>query len=161
MCVNTASFCGEEYIVVRGRWCSIIVLNVHAPREERSDDTKDSFYEEIEQVFELFPRYHMKILLESFSEKVGRVNIFKLVIAIESLEQDNNVNGFRIVNSSASKNVPVKITMFQHRNIRKYNWTSPGEKTYNQIDHVLIDRRWHLSVLDVRSCRLSWLWYWW
>jgi hypothetical protein len=94
---------------------------VHAPREERSDDTKDSFYEEIEQVFELFPRYHMKILLESFSEKVGRVNIFKLVIAIESLEQDNNVNGFRIVNSSASKNVPVKITMFPHRNIRKYN----------------------------------------
>jgi len=39
-----------SYIVLRGRWCNIIVLNVHAPIEEKSDDSKDSFYEELEQV---------------------------------------------------------------------------------------------------------------
>jgi len=33
---------------LRGHWCNIIVLNVHAPREEKSDDSKDSFYEELE-----------------------------------------------------------------------------------------------------------------
>ena len=32
-----------SYIVLRGRWCNIIVLNVHAPREEKSDSSKDSF----------------------------------------------------------------------------------------------------------------------
>ena len=26
-----------SYIVLRGRWCNIIVLNVHAPSEEKSD----------------------------------------------------------------------------------------------------------------------------
>ena len=31
------------YIVLRGRLCNITVLNVHAPREEKSDDSKDSF----------------------------------------------------------------------------------------------------------------------
>ena len=31
------------YIVLRGRWCNIIVLNVHAPSEEKSDSLKDSF----------------------------------------------------------------------------------------------------------------------
>jgi len=40
-----------SYIVVRGHWCNIIVLNVHALSEEKSDDSKDSFYEELEQVF--------------------------------------------------------------------------------------------------------------
>ena len=40
-----------SYIVLRGRWCNIIVPNVHAPSEENSDDSKDSFYEELEQVF--------------------------------------------------------------------------------------------------------------
>jgi len=24
-------------------------------------------------------------------------------------------------------------------------------KTHNQIDHILIDRRWHLSITDVQS----------
>ena len=43
--------------------------------------------------------------------------------------------------------------MFPHRNIHKHTWTSADGKTHNQIDHVLIDRRWHSSVLDVRSFR--------
>jgi hypothetical protein len=32
-----------SYIVLGGRWCNIIVLNVHAPSEEKSDESKDSF----------------------------------------------------------------------------------------------------------------------
>jgi hypothetical protein len=40
-----------SYIVLRGRWCNIIVLNAHAPTEEKGDDSKDSFYEELEGVF--------------------------------------------------------------------------------------------------------------
>ena len=30
-------------------------LNVHATSEEKSDDSRDSFYEELEQVFDHFP----------------------------------------------------------------------------------------------------------
>jgi hypothetical protein len=39
-----------SYIILRGRWCNIIVLNVHAPTEEKIDDIKDRFYEELQQV---------------------------------------------------------------------------------------------------------------
>jgi hypothetical protein len=38
-------------------------LNVHAPTKDKIDDIKDSFCEELEQVFDKFPIYHMKILL--------------------------------------------------------------------------------------------------
>ena len=54
------------------------VLNVHAPSEDKSNDSKDSFYEEFNQVFDHFLRYHMKILLGDFNSKVGRENIFSL-----------------------------------------------------------------------------------
>jgi hypothetical protein len=59
------------YIILRGHWCKITVLNVHAPCEDKGDDVKDSFYEELEHVFYQFPRYDMKILLGDFNAKVG------------------------------------------------------------------------------------------
>jgi hypothetical protein len=39
-----------SYNILRGRWCSIIVLNVHAPCEDKGDDEKDSFCEELGRV---------------------------------------------------------------------------------------------------------------
>ena len=43
--VKTVEFVSDRvsYIVVRGRWCSIIELNMNVPSEEKSDDSKDSF----------------------------------------------------------------------------------------------------------------------
>jgi len=43
--------------------------------------------------------------------------------------------------------------MFLHRNTHKYLWTSPDGNNHIEIYHILIDRRWHSSVLDVRSFR--------
>ena len=40
-----------SYIVLRGCWCNIIVLNVHLPSEEESDNSKESFCKKLEQVF--------------------------------------------------------------------------------------------------------------
>jgi len=140
-------------MILRGRWCNIIVLNVQAPKEEKSDDSKYSFYEELEQVFHHFPKYHMKILLWDFNAKVGRENISKPTIGNESLHQDTNDNGVRIANFATSKSLVVKRTMFLHWNIHKYTWTSPDGKTQNQIDHIVIDRRRQSSILEVQSFR--------
>jgi hypothetical protein len=138
-----------SYIVLRGRWCSIILLNAHAPTEQKDDDSKDSFYEELEGVFDHFPKYHMKILLGDFNAELGREDTLKPTIGNESLHQDSNDNGVRVVNFATSKNLVVNSTMFLHRNIHTYTCTSPDGKTHNQIDHILIDRSWHSSILDV------------
>ena len=55
--MNRVEFVSDRlsYMVLRGRWLNIIVVNVHAPSEENSDESKDSFYEELEQVFDQFP----------------------------------------------------------------------------------------------------------
>jgi hypothetical protein len=142
-----------SYIVLRGLWYNIIVLNVHAPCEDKGDDVKDSFYEELGHVFYQFPRYDMKILLGAFNAKVGRENIFKPTIGNESLHEISNDNAVRVVNFVTSKNLVVKSTMFPHRKIHKYTWASPEGNTHNQTDHVSIDRRRHSNILDVRSFR--------
>jgi hypothetical protein len=57
-----------SYVALRGCWCNIIVWNVHAPSEEKSDDSKDSFSEELEQVFYHFPKYQMQIIIKRISK---------------------------------------------------------------------------------------------
>jgi hypothetical protein len=125
-----------SYMILRGRWCNIILLNVHAPTEDKIDDIKDRFYEELEQVFDKFPKHHMKILLGHFNAKVGREDFFKPTIGKESLHATSNDNGVRVVNFATSKNLTVKSTIFPHRNIHKVTWTSPDGRTHNQIDHI-------------------------
>jgi hypothetical protein len=116
---------------------------------------KDSFYEELERVFDKFPKYHMKILLGHFNAKIGREDIFKRTIRNESLHEISHDKGVRLVNFATSKNLRVKSMMFPHRNIHKYTWTSPDGKAHNQIDHILVDRRRHSNVLDVLSFRAA------
>ena len=81
--------------------------------------------------------------------------IFKPAIRNESLLQDSNDKGVRIVNFTTSKNFVVRNTMFPRRNIQKYTWTFPDGQTHNPTDHILIDRRWHSSILDVLSFRVA------
>jgi hypothetical protein len=54
---------------------------------------------------------------------------------------------------ATSKNLIVKSTTFPHYNIHKHTWTSPDGVTHNQIDHVLIGKRRHSNILDIRSFR--------
>jgi hypothetical protein len=127
-------------ILLRGRCCDIIVLSIHAPTEDKIDDMKGRFYEELEHVFDKFCKYCMKIVLGEFSAKVGREDIFKTTIGNESLHQISNDNGVTVVNLATSNNFTFKSRMFPHHNIHKFTWMSTDGKEHNQIDHILVDR---------------------
>jgi hypothetical protein len=84
-----------SYIILRGRWSHITVLNVHASAEDNTDNVKDSFYEELQRVFDKFSKYHAKILLGEFNTKVGSEHISKLAIGNESLHKISIDNGVK------------------------------------------------------------------
>jgi hypothetical protein len=113
---------------------------VHSPIEDKDDDINDNVYKELEQVFDQFPRYHMKIFLRDFSAKVGREDIFKPIIGNECLHEAGNDKGVSVINFATSKNLIVKST-FPHRDIHKHTLTSPDCVTHNQVYHVLLDKR--------------------
>jgi hypothetical protein len=92
-----------SYIIIRGRWFVIIVVNVHASTEEKLDEVKDSFYEELKCVFDKLPKYHMKILSGDSNATVGLEDIFKPTIGNESLHEISNDNGVRVVNCHIKK----------------------------------------------------------
>jgi hypothetical protein len=84
---------------------------VHSPTEDKCDDTKDSFYVEIQKIFSQFPKHHTKILFGDFNAKVGKKDIFKPTIGNESLHKNCNDYG---VNSKLSH---IKKSSYQEYNI--------------------------------------------
>ncbi|XP_018357102.1 PREDICTED: uncharacterized protein LOC108757188 [Trachymyrmex septentrionalis] len=140
-------------LVVQGRWYKIAIINVHAPTEDKDGEIKDGFYEELEHLVDQLPNDYMKIVVGDFNAKIGKEDIFRPTIGLESLHEESNDNGVRVINFATGKNLIVKSTYFKHKNIHKQTWISPDGGTRNQIDHVLADKRRHTNVLDVRSYR--------
>jgi exonuclease III len=62
----------------------------HTPNEEKNDESKDTFYDELQQMFDHFSKYHMKILFGDFNAKLEREDIFKLTSENVSLHEDSN-----------------------------------------------------------------------
>jgi hypothetical protein len=123
-------------IMLRDRWYGVTIFNVHVPTEDKIDDVKDSFNEELERVFVKFPKYHINIFLGDFSARVNGEDISKPTIGNESLYEISNDNGVRVVNFAVFKNLIVKSTMIPYRNIHKIVWRSPDGKKCNQIGHI-------------------------
>lgn len=110
---------------------------------------KTRMVRELELVFYQFSRYSMKILLGDFNAKIGREDIFKLTIWIESLHEFCNENVVKLVYFATSKNLIFKTTTFPHLDTHKHTWTFPDGSIHNQIDHVLIDRRKQSNIVEV------------
>ena len=62
----------------------------------------------------------MKIVLGDFNAKVGCEDIFRPTIGEYSLHNENNDNGVKLISFVTSKNLAVKSTIFQHKDIYKY-----------------------------------------
>jgi hypothetical protein len=109
-------------------------LNAHAPSEDKSDDSKERCYGELEQVVDDIAKYHIKILLGDFNEKLRRENTFKTTIRNESLHQNSNYNDVRIIKFTKSN-----MLLLRARCSRTDTLASTLGSLL--IDHILIDRR--------------------
>jgi hypothetical protein len=118
---------------------------------DKSGASRDGFYEELECVFDQLQKYYVKMPFEDFNVKAGREYIFKTTTGNDCLCEISN-NGVRVINISTLKNLIVNSAMSPQHNIHKHTWTSDW-KTYEQTDHVLVDKRWNSNMADVQCFR--------
>jgi hypothetical protein len=138
---------------IRGRFFNMSIINCHAPTEEKPEDDKDAFYEDLERLYDSCPRNDIKIVIGDMNAKVGQEDIYKRQIGRHSLHIESNQNGIRLVNFAAAKGMVVGSTMFPRKGIHKETWVSPDGTTRNQIDHVLVDSRHFSNLMSVRTYR--------
>jgi hypothetical protein len=68
-----------------------------------------------------------------------------------SLHMVSNDNGERLIDLATSKNMVISFIGLTHKCIHKRTWSVPDGETFNQINHILIDKHFATSILDVRS----------
>jgi hypothetical protein len=76
-----------SYIILRGEWCDVIVLNVHPPSQDKSDFMKNRLYKELSCVLDQSLRYHIKMLLRDSSAKVRREDVIKATVGNVILQE--------------------------------------------------------------------------
>ena len=136
------------------RWFRVTIIAVHAPTDVSNDHDKDAWYDRLVAVIEKTPRHDMLIVLGDWNAQVGReAEAFGEVSGTHSLHARSNDNGVRMQTFAMQQGLIIGSTCFPHKNIHKGTWISPDGNTINQIDHVLINRKFRSALQDARSYR--------
>ena len=56
---------------MKGRQYNLIIINVYSVIEDKDEEVKDKFYNELDGVFDKLSRYHMKIVMQKWDVKIS------------------------------------------------------------------------------------------
>ncbi|KAJ9589104.1 hypothetical protein L9F63_017608 [Diploptera punctata] len=126
---------------IKGCFFNYSFICVHAPTNEKNEEEKERFYDELDKIYDECPKRDIKIILGDLNTQIGKEGMYKPTIGTNSLHTVSNDNGIRLINFASSRSMVIASTVFLHKDIHKRTWKSPDGKTFNQIDHVVIDTR--------------------
>jgi len=64
-----------------------------------------------------------------------------------------NENGDIFIELCTNYDLIIGGSLFPHKDIHKATWVAPNQRTFNQIDHMAISKKWIRSLLDVHGYR--------
>jgi exonuclease III len=137
------------YIKLKAKPADLLIMQVYAPNLDAEEEQIEAFYEEVSQTI----RRHKKsgeclIVMGDFNSRVG-ANREDDIVGHYGLGQRNG-NGQCVVDCCRQHNLMVANTWFQSKDNAKVTWISPDNKTCNQIDYILVDKRYRNGV---RNCK--------
>src|SRR6187399_193607 len=129
---------------------NMLVIQVYAPCEDEEDDKKDKFYEMLDQVIaDNRKGRECLIVMGDFNGKVGE-NREEDIVGPFGLGSRNE-NGQYVVDFCTRHKLHVTNTWFQQKISAQHTWVSPDGVTKNQIDYVLVDKRFRQGVRNSKS----------
>ena len=138
---------------IKGKFFNYTIINVHTQTEVSAEEEKESFYDLLQKTYEKSPSYDVKIIIGDMNAQEGKEDIYCPTTGKQSLHENTNDNGYRLIQFATLNNMVIGSTMFQHKNIHKPTWTAPDRSFESQIDHMVIDARHMSDLLYVRSYR--------
>jgi len=127
---------------------NITIIQVYAPTTSATDDVIEEFYNQLQDTLDTASKRDVVLVIGDFNAKIGAGHCHeeeKAAIGKFGLGERNK-RGDSLVDFCIGNELVVTNTLFQQHPRRLYTWQSPDGKTRNQIDFILIKRRWKSSV---------------
>ena len=135
------------------RHIKLSVIHAYAPTNEADEEDKERFYGELTDVVEKVHRHDMLIITGDMNSKVGNTpEPYEGIMGRHGVGVRNDI-GERLCDFCAMNNLVITGTLFPHKDIHKTTWVSPDGNTRNQIDHILVNRKFRTSIRDTRVYR--------
>ncbi|KAF0753170.1 ribosome biogenesis protein TSR3 isoform X1 [Aphis craccivora] len=104
---DTTIFYGK-LLTIEALYFNISFVNGNAPTEEKPQEKKDEFYDNLEHTLNEIPRNRIRIVLGDFNAKLGKEIIFRSTVGIHSLHDVTSENGFRLIDFASGGGLIVK-----------------------------------------------------
>lgn len=142
----------ERLMLIRLKMAPVnaLILQIYAPCEDDKEEEKDRFYESLDQAIKEYRKgRECLVVMGDFNGKVGSERE-ENTIGPFGLGARND-NGQRVVDFCKRHNLFVTNTWFQQKKSAQHTWVSPDGKTKNQIDYILVDKRFRNGILNSKS----------
>jgi exonuclease III len=123
---------------LKGKFNSVSLISVYAATEDKMDEIKEQFYEDLQKVVDSTPKHDTIIILGDLNAKLGKEDAYRGVTGQYTLHQDTSGNGELLCEFAVLNNMTIMSSQFQHKLIHTGTWISSDENIVNQTDHVMI-----------------------
>ena len=131
---------------------NVTILQAYAPTTSYDDDYIEDFYSQVQEVIDSTPKKDIIIVQGDWNAKVG-VDTQQHWQGIygPSCNSLTNDRGLRLLEFAATNNLVLANTLGVHKPSRRWTWHSPGDQYHNQIDYIMVPKRFQSGVNTTRT----------
>ena len=127
----------------------ITIISAYAPTLTSSDEAKESFYEELDQLVKGTPANDKLLLLGDFNARVGTDSRTWTGVLGPHGTGKLNANGLMLLSFCAENRLAITNTLFRLADKHKTTWMHPRSKQWHMIDFAICRQR------DIRDFRIT------
>jgi len=128
------------------------ICQVYAPTTNADDEEMASFYDKLQEIIASIPKNDMIIMMGDFKARLRQSDLNSNGVVGEFGYGQRNERGDRLVAFCALNELVITNTQFtQPKEKICRTWQSPNGRDRNQIDDIMISKKWRGSLRNSRA----------
>ena len=126
---------------------NITIIQVYAPTSGHDDSEVDHFYQQLQETIDKTPKKDILVVQGDWNAKVGKdAQADWGEVCGPYCNVETNERGLRLLEFATFNNLVLTNTLGPHKPSRRWTWHSPDGKHHNQIDYILVKKRFRSGV---------------